>query len=78
MGQVLDLAGVAPSENTELLQELGEDHINRILWEARLSAPDANGASLGAGALKAALNQQLSPRCLREASTSKPSSPNPR
>lgn len=35
-----------------------EEHINQILWEALLSAPDTNAASLRAGALKAALNQQ--------------------
>lgn len=76
MWQVLDLARVAASKNVELLWELEEDHINQILREALLSAPDTNAASLRAEALKAALNQQPSPQ--QQANTSKPSSPDPR
>lgn len=80
VGKVLDLAGVAVSKNAELLRELEEDRINQILQEALLSAPATNAASLRAGDLKAALNQQPSP-ChpwVREASMREPSSPNPR
>lgn len=46
----MDLAGAAASKTTELLRELVEDHINQILREALLSAPDTNAASLRAGA----------------------------
>lgn len=54
--QVLDLMEAACGKNAEHLQELEEDHINQILREALLSAPNINAASLTAGALKAGFN----------------------
>jgi len=64
----------AASKNTELLED---DRIKQTLRETLLSAPDTGAASLGAGALKAALKRQPSLRRLWEASPSEPSSPNP-